>query len=129
MYGLGNLGSKVTAFTTRVVNATNYLKQHKATTLADQFFRSGTSIGANCSEAVYAASPADYLNKLTIALKEANETLHWIEVMKASKLINDATYESIYKDCQEIVKILATLTHNVKLNIEQQKNKRKIKNV
>jgi len=52
MYGLGNLGNKVTAFTARIVNATDYLKKKKAISLADQFFRSGTSIGANCSEAV-----------------------------------------------------------------------------
>lgn len=123
MYGLGNLGEKVTAFTVRVVNATQYLKDRKAHSLADQFFRSGTSIGANCSEAVFAASKADYLNKLTIALKEANETLHWIEVMKVAKLINDETYTSIRKDCEEIIKILVTITHNIKLNIQQSKQK------
>jgi len=121
MYGLGNLGDKVSAFTIRVVNATQYLKDRKVSSLADQFFRSGTSIGANCSEAVYAASKADYLNKLTIALKEANETIHWIEVMKAGKFIDDPTYLSIHQDCEEICKILATITHNVKINIETEK--------
>lgn len=127
MYGLGNLGDKVTAFTMRVVKANDFLKQKKANTIADQFFRSGTSIGANCSEAVYAASKADYLNKLTIALKEGNETLHWIDVMKMSNLIDEPTFQSIHHDCEEICKILSTITHNIKLNIEQEKLKKTTK--
>ena len=72
MYGLGILGNKVEAFTKRVVKATKYIKAQKEYSLADQFFRSGTSIGANCSEAVSAVSKADFANKLSIALKEAN---------------------------------------------------------
>jgi len=124
MYGLGNLGNKVTAFTARVVNITDYLKKNRASSLADQFFRSGTSIGANCSEAVYAASKADYLNKLTIALKEANETQHWIEVMNLSNLLEEETFQSLKLDCVEICKIISTITRNVKDNIEQEKQQR-----
>jgi len=123
MYGLGNLGEKVTAFTGQVVDITDCLKKQRSMSLADQFFRSGTSIGANCSEAVYAASKADYLNKLTIALKEANETQHWIDVMKLSDLIDEEVYQSLKKDCVEICKILATMTRNIRINIEQEKKK------
>ena len=63
MYGLGILGDKIGLFTKRVVKATAYLKTQKQSSLADQFFRSGTSIGANCSEAVCAVSKADFINK------------------------------------------------------------------
>ncbi|MCQ2339531.1 MAG: four helix bundle protein [Paludibacteraceae bacterium] len=118
MYGLGNLGDKVTNFTTRVVHGAEYLKNKKAFTLADQFYRSGTSIGANCSEAVGAQTKADYLTKLHIALKEANETSHWIDVMYTSKLIQEDLYKSLRNDCSEICKILTTITKKLKLNIE-----------
>lgn len=114
MYGLGNLGEKVTAFTARVVKANKYLKDKHENILADQFFRSGTSIGANCSEAVYARSISDYLNKLHIALKETNETEHWIDVMYLSNLIDEGTYKSIKNDCVEIAKILCTMTKKIR---------------
>ncbi len=106
MYGLGVLGEKIEAFTKRVVKATKYIKEQKEYSLADQFFRSGTSIGANCSEAVSAVSKADFANKLSIALKEANETCHWIDVMFYSELIDKATYESMSADAREIMQTL-----------------------
>lgn len=122
MYGLGILGDKVEAFTKRIVKATKYIKDQKEYSLADQFFRSGTSIGANCSEAVSAVSKADFANKLSIALKEANETCHWIEVIYTSELINKETYESIKGDSVEICKLLTTIIKNTRLNIESTKN-------
>ena len=121
MYGLGILGDKIEAFTKRVVKATKYIKEQKEYSLADQFFRSGTSIGANCSEAVSAVSKADFANKLSIALKEANETCHWIDVMFYSELIDEATYESISADAREICKLLTTIIKNTRLNIENEK--------
>ena len=89
--------------------------------LADQFFRSGTSIGANCSEAVSAVSKADFANKLSIALKEANETCHWIEVTYTAELINEETYKSMKADAIEICKILTTIIKNTRINIENEK--------
>ena len=121
MYGLGILGNKVEAFTKRVVKATKYIKAQKEYSLADQFFRSGTSIGANCSEAVSAVSKADFANKLSIALKEANETWHWIEVIYTAELINEETYKSIKNDAVEICKILTTIIKNTRTNIENEK--------
>ena len=121
MYGLGILGDKIEAFTKRVVKATKYIKDQKEYSLADQFFRSGTSIGANCSEAVSAVSKADFANKLSIALKEANETCHWIEVIYMAELINEKTYNSIKKDAIEICKILTTIIKNTRMNIEKEK--------
>ena len=121
MYGLGILGDKIEAFTKRVVKATKYIKDQKEYSLADQFFRSGTSIGANCSEAVSAVSKADFANKLSIALKEANETCHWIEVIYMAELINEKTYNSIKNDAIEICKILTTIIKNTRMNIEKEK--------
>lgn len=116
MYGLGPLGEKVTAFTTRIVKASNYLRKHGQLHIADQILRSGTSIGANCSEAVGAQTRADYLTKLHIALKEANETSYWIDVMRDTEVINQSTYDSIKADCVEICKILTAITKQLRTN-------------
>ena len=121
MYGLGILGEKVEAFTKRVVKATKYIKEHKEYSLADQFFRSGTSIGANCSEATFAVSKADFVNKLSIALKETNETCHWIEVIYAADLIDNNTFNSMMDDTVEIRKLLITIIKNTRTNIENSK--------
>jgi len=119
MYGLGILGEKVESFTKRVVKANKYIKEQKEYSLADQFFRSGTSIGANCSETVSAVSKADFANKLSIALKEANETCHWIEVIYTAELINEETYNSIKTDAVEICKLLTTIIKNTRINMEK----------
>lgn len=121
MYGLGILGDKVGSFTKRVVGLTKRIKEQKEYSLADQFFRSGTSIGANCSEATCAVSKADFANKLSIALKEANENCHWIDVLYMSELIDGETYQSIKADAVEICKLLTTIIKNVRLNIENSK--------
>ena len=121
MYGLGILGEKIGVYTTRVVKEAKALRDRKEFSLADQFFRSGTSIGANCSEATFAVSKADFINKLSIALKEANETCHWIEVMYASDSIDQNKYESIMADTVEIRKLLITIIKNVRTNIENSK--------
>ena len=121
MYGLGILGDKVGRFTKRVVGLTKRIKEQKEYSLADQFFRSGTSIGANCSEATCAVSKADFANKLSIALKEANENCHWIDVLYMSELIDGETYQSIKADAVEICKLLTTIIKNVRLNIENSK--------
>ena len=89
MYGLGIVGQKIGVFTQKIVEITQRLKKVNEYSLADQLFRSGTSIGANCSEATFAVSKADFANKLGIALKEANETNHWIDVVYMTRLINE----------------------------------------
>ena len=74
--------------------------------LCNQLLRSGTSIGANNAEATNAVSKTDYRSKSYIALKEARESLYWIELLHRNKYIDDKQYESIYNDCEELVKIL-----------------------
>lgn len=123
MYGLGILGDKIGLFTQRIVDASKFLKEKKEYSLADQLFRSGTSIGANCSEATGAVSKADFANKLGIALKEANETCHWIDVMFMAKLIDKPTYESFKNDAVEICKLLTTIQKNTRANMQLTTNK------
>ena len=74
--------------------------------LANQLLRSGTSIGANNAEATNAVSKTDYRAKSYIALKEARESLYWIELLKRNNYIDERQYQSIYADCEELVKIL-----------------------
>jgi len=68
--------------------------------------RSGTSIGANISEAEYAQSNADFISKLSIALKENNETKYWLLLLKSTNYIDEKEYNSINEDCIEIMKML-----------------------
>ena len=74
--------------------------------LANQLLRSGTSIGANNAEATNAVSRQDFRSKSYIALKEARESLYWIELLHRNSYIDDKQFSSIYADCEELVKIL-----------------------
>ena len=76
--------------------------------LCNQLLRSGTSIGANDAEACNAISKADFKSKSFIALKEARESLYWLELLHRNNYIDDKQYQSIYSDCEELVKILVT---------------------
>ena len=75
-------------------------------TLCNQLLRSGTSIGANNAEACNAISRQDFRSKSYIALKEARESLYWIDLLKRNNYIDERQYQSIYEDCEELVKIL-----------------------
>ena len=76
--------------------------------LCNQLLRSGTSIGANNAEACNAVSKADFKSKSFIALKEARESLYWIDLLHRNSYLDDKQYESIYNDAEELVKILVT---------------------
>ena len=96
------------AFALRIIRLYNYLKEEKQVyVLSKQILRSGTSIGANIRESVNAQSRMDFINKLNIALKEANETEYWLELLHESDYLDDKQFESMYNDCG---KIAATLT-------------------
>ena len=79
--------------------------------MSKQVLRSGTSIGANVSEAIYASSRRDFVAKLQIAKKEAAETLYWLELLASCGYITENMYESLSKDCNEL---LAMITATVK---------------
>ena len=76
--------------------------------LCNQLLRSGTSIGANNAEATNAVSKTDYRSKSYIALKEARESLYWIELLHRNGYLDDKQYQSIYNDAEELVKILVS---------------------
>lgn len=75
-------------------------------TLANQLLRSGTSIGANNAEACNAISKTDYRSKSFIALKEARESLYWLDLLHRNKYLTDEQFKGIYADCEELVKVL-----------------------
>ena len=85
--------------------------------LCNQLLRSGTSIGANNAEATNAVSKTDYRAKSYIALKEARESLYWIELLHRNNYIDDKQYQSIYADCEELVKILVARCNKVRRTI------------
>ena len=87
--------------------------------LCNQLLRSGTSIGANNAEATNAVSKTDYRAKSFIALKEARESLYWIELLHRNNFINETQYNSIYADCEELVKILVARCKKISGDIEK----------
>ena len=89
--------------------------------LANQLLRSGTSIGANNAEACNAVSKQDFRSKSYIALKEARESLYWIELLKRNNYIDERQYQSIYADCEELVKILVSRCKKLDQQINEEK--------
>ncbi|MBQ8210266.1 MAG: four helix bundle protein [Clostridia bacterium] len=104
-------------FTSRIVKLHDYLiKNKKGLTIARQIIRSGTSIGANINEANYGHSPADFIAKMHIALKETAETEYWIKLLKMSEYIDEKIYNSLLEDCLEIKRILISSINTAKSN-------------
>ena len=97
-------------FAVRIVNLYKYLcEERKEYVLSKQVLRSGTSIGANIREAVNAQSPADFIHKCSIAQKECDETLYWLELLKESKYIDEKEFISVYNDAEELLKIIRSI--------------------
>ena len=102
-------------FAVRIVNLYKHLTTDKNEhVLSKQLLRSGTSIGANVSEAEKAPSGADFSAKMNIALKEANETFYWIRLLHATNYLTENEYLSIENDIKEIVSILVSITKSMK---------------
>jgi len=87
--------------------------------LAKQLLRSGTSIGANLSEAQYSVSKKEFLVKATISLKECAETEYWLDLLKETQIITIEEYNSIINDCKEILRLLVTTTKTIKQRIKK----------
>ena len=85
--------------------------------LANQLLRSGTSIGANNAEACNAISRQDFRSKSYIALKEARESLYWIELLHRNNYLDEKQYNSIYADCEELVRILVARCKKLDLEL------------
>ena len=107
---------KTEKFADRIVKMCKYLSKKRTgdKDMIRQIYRSGTSVGANTAESQYAQSKADFLTKLTIALKEANETRFWLGRLYAGGNLTEKEYESIKSDNEEIIKILTSITSTVK---------------
>ncbi len=82
--------------------------------LSKQVLRSGTAIGALVQEAVHAESPADFIHKLSISYKEANETQYWIRLLRDSEFLDEKSSESILSDCDELIRILTCILNTSK---------------
>ena len=92
-------------------------KDKKEYTLSKQLLRSGTSIGAMVREAVHAESKKDFVHKMSIAQKESNETLYWLELLKETDYLSGNEFESIYQNAKSIMSIITTIIKNTKKNM------------
>ncbi|ATA67869.1 hypothetical protein CGC48_04010 [Capnocytophaga cynodegmi] len=98
------------AFAIRIVKLYQYLQDSKKEfVLSKQLLRSGTSVGAMVREAEHSESTNDFVHKLSIAQKEINEVLYWLELLFATEYINKTEYESINNDAVEIIKIITRI--------------------
>ena len=98
------------AFALRIIRLYKYLcEEKKEFVLSKQVLRSGTSIGANAKEASMAQTKKDFEAKLSIALKESGETEYWLELLHESGFIEDASFESIYADNKELIRIVTSI--------------------
>ena len=105
-------------FAIRIVNASRHIQNTSAEyILSKQLCKSGTSIGANVREAVMGISPADFLAKMYIALKESYETEYWLTLLFRTDYISKTEYDSLYKDCRELTKLLSSITKTTKEKI------------
>ncbi|MCL2338782.1 MAG: four helix bundle protein [Proteobacteria bacterium] len=116
------LRQKSEKFTTRIINMYKYLcKEKKEFVISKQVLRSGTSIGANVSEAGSAFTKKDFISKLGISLKENAETLHWLKSLKSTGFLSEKEFESIYNDCLEISRLLNASIKTAKKNMADNK--------
>ena len=104
------LADKSKAFGVRIVNCQKYLTTKKREyVMSKQIYRSGTSIGANIHEGIYAQSKADFINKLKVAQKEAGETDYWLYLLYHSDYMSEEMYQSMKGDCDELMRLLASI--------------------
>jgi four helix bundle protein len=114
----GPLHQKSYAFAIRIVNMFLHFTDNdwKLQTIYKQVLRSGTSISANVHESEFAQSPADFSSKLHIALKEANETMNWLNLLHDTNILDEKGFESMASDCNEIIALLVSSIKTIKKN-------------
>ena len=102
-------------FAVRIVKLNKYLNvKKKESVLSKQILRSGTSIGANIAEAQQAQSDADFISKMSIAVKEAAETKYWLRLLNATDYLSETETQSILSECIELEKILYSIIRTSK---------------
>ena len=105
--------TKSKAFALRIIGMYKHLTRNKIEyVIAKQALRSGTSIGANVREAHRGQTDPDFYAKMNIALKEADETAYWLELLHEGEFIDDESFNSIYKDCDEVICLLVSILKN-----------------
>ena len=115
------LKAKSMDFAVRIVRLSRWLRsERKEFAIADQVLRSGTSIGANLSEARYAASRKDFLNKCKIALKECSETMFWLELLFKSGIAEESQMISMINDCREMRLLLSASCRTIEKGMVNQ---------
>lgn len=107
---------KAEEFALRTIKLHSYLNEKGEYVMSKQILRSGTSIGANIAESIYAESTDDLIHKLHISIKEASETSYWLRLLHKSEFVDDRLYESLQSDCQELIKILTAIINKLKSN-------------
>ena len=111
---------KTFAFALRINKLFKYLTQEQREFVqSKQVLRSGTSIGALVKEAEHAQSRSDFIHKMNVALKEANETEYWLNLLKDSEYIDIKSYNSIHQDCSELIKLLVSIVKSSKESDEK----------
>ena len=111
------IDKKSKAFALRIIKLYKQLREvDKELVLSKQILRSGTSIGANARERKNSQSKADFINKLSIALKEADETQYWLELLYESSIINENIFSSLNNDLKEIIAIITSSIKTAKQN-------------
>ena len=109
--------NKALNYAVRIVNLYKYLNEnHRECIMSKQLLRCGTSIGANISEALSAESTADFIHKLSISQKEANETQYWLTLLCKTEYISTKEYDSMIEDCEEIRKMIISIIITSKKN-------------
>jgi four helix bundle protein len=109
-------------FALRIIDMYRYIRNEKQEhVMSLQVYRSGTSIGANVSESKNAQSKADFINKLSIALKEAGETEYWLKLLFKSQTISEKEYTSIQNDLNIIIGTLVKIIPKTKENMDAEK--------
>ena len=111
------LADKSIAFAIRIVKCSKYLQTEKNEhIMSKQVLRSGTSIGANAHEGFYAQSRADFVNKLSVSLKEASETSYWLTILNKTDYIKDEMFQSLKTDVDELIRIIISTIKTAKKN-------------
>lgn len=115
-----NLYKKSFTFAVRIVNIYKFLTEKKKEfILSKQLLRSGTSVGANITEANGAISKPDFSSKLSIAYKEALETKYWLSLLKETEYIDQKEFDSMFNDADELCKILFSILKSTRINSKQ----------
>ena len=111
------VGDKSMAFAKRIAKLYRFLvDKKKETIMSKQILRSGTSIGANIREGLFAQSRKDFISKMNIALKEAGETDYWIEILYSADYLTEMEYKSLKNDNDELIRMLSSIVKTTKEN-------------